>query len=194
MYHRYRKSLGGKDCVSQWELQMVVQLAGKQRENKQGKKLGYKMMSRELRTPTHNVTLTVCLCKAGYSCIPLKSAATSLWTIRDVKVVLMVKMVSGVLRRSECFCVSVFAAVIDETGVSHQALCFHRQTHREQQLSLSEGRSGFKWAVLEHPPFTFTCSEKEMLRLYFDLIFGTLDRHISSRTFHHETVNGEVSG
>lgn len=62
-------------------------------------------MSRELRTPTHNATLTVCLCKAGYSCIPLKSAATSLWTMRDVKVVLMVKMVSGVLRRSECFCV-----------------------------------------------------------------------------------------
>lgn len=39
LYHRYRKSLGGKDCVSQWELQMVVQLAGKQREKKQGTKI-----------------------------------------------------------------------------------------------------------------------------------------------------------
>lgn len=142
------------------------------------------MMSRALRTPTHNATLAACLCKAGYSCIPPKSAATSLWTIRDVKVVLMVKMARTQL--VECWggaSVAVFAAVIDETGVFHQALCFHQQTHRKQ---VSE-------TVLGYPLSHSLVLRRNVSLLFFDLIFGTLDRHVFSHTCCHETVNGEVS-
>lgn len=162
------------------------------------KKLGYKMMSRELRTPTHNATLTVCLCKVGYSCIPLKSAATSLRTIRDVKVVLMVKMendtVSGVLRRSECCCV----CSCDWWNRCVSSGIVFPPTGPQRAAAVSEWEE--KWFYMSATVLGYPLSHSLVQRrkcfffFFFDLIFGTLDWHTFSHTFHHETVNGEVSG